>query len=201
MIEVPYLSYEQLKRAAEVTLESSSSYRGIPVDVELIVERDFGIEIIPFRGLQERFGIDAFISQDARTISVDEFVLENRLNRYRFSLAHELGHHVLHATILKSLSFPTIQEWKSQIGQIPEREYSFLEYQANTFANCLLLPSKELAERFQQALAIVRENGIDPAAHPEVCLDAIGTGLGKQFKVSREAVLNRLKNKFESFEL
>ena len=201
MIEVPFLSYEQLKRTAEMTLESSRSARQIPVDIELLVERDFGIEIIPFRGLQERFGIDAFISQDAKSISVDEFVLENRINRYRFSLAHELGHRVLHDAILKSLSFPTIQAWKSQMSQIPEREYSFLEYQANTFANCLLLPSKELAESFQRALAIVRENGIEPAAHPEVCLDSISTGLGKQFKVSREAVLNRLKNKFESFEL
>lgn len=132
MIEVPYLSYEHLKRAAENTLAGSAFSSRFPVDIELIVEKDFGIEVIPFRGLQDRFSFDAFISQDAKTISVDEFVLEKRINRYRFSLAHELGHRVLHEEILQALSFPTIQEWKSQIGLIPEREYGFLEYQANT---------------------------------------------------------------------
>ena len=140
MIDVPFLSYEQLKRTAETTLGDSASAGRIPVDIELIVERDFRIEIIPFRGLQDRFSIDAFISQDAKSISVDEFVLENRITRYRFSLAHELGHRVLHERILKSMNFPTIQDWKSQIGQIPEREYRFLEYQANTFANAYFCP-------------------------------------------------------------
>jgi hypothetical protein len=40
------------------------------------------MDVVPIRGLQGSFNIDAFISSDMSTICVDEFVLENRLNRY-----------------------------------------------------------------------------------------------------------------------
>jgi hypothetical protein len=90
-MNVPFLSYDQLKaEAAQVLLQSSYASR-FPVAIELIVERDFKMDVVPIRGLQTAFNIDAFISRDMTTISVDEFVLENRLYRYRFSLAHGLG--------------------------------------------------------------------------------------------------------------
>ena len=97
------------------------------------------------------------------------------------------------------MNFPTIQDWKSQIGQIPEREYRFLEYQANTFANCLLLPSIDLDARFQKAVVQIRQAGLSPTDYPDECMDAICTGLGKQFEVSSNAVHNRLNNKHEDF--
>lgn len=134
------------------------------------------------------------------TISVDEFVLENRLNRYRFSLAHELGHRVLHSEILQSMDFDSVADWKSQITQFPERAYGFLEYQANTFANCLLVPSKKLDEQFDKAIHRIKSAGLSPTKFPDECLDAIATELGKQFEVSREVILNRLTNKHENFQ-
>jgi hypothetical protein len=171
-----------------------------PVAIELIVEQDFEMDVVPIRGLQTAFNIDAFISRDMTTISVDEFVLENRLNRYRFSLAHELGHRVLHREILREMEYETIEEWKSQIIEFPEKQYGFLEYQANTFANCPLLPPKPLDRSFDLAVEKIRAAGLNPAVFPDVCLDSIATGLGKQFEVSRDVVLNRLTNKHENFQ-
>lgn len=199
-MNVPFLSYDQLKAEAARVLSQSSYASRFPVAIELIVERDFEIEIIPIPGLQNAFNIDAFISHDLTTISVDEFVLENRLNRYRFSLAHELGHHALHREVLGPMRFKSIQEWKSQILQFPEREYGFLEYQANTFANCLLVPSEILDHLFDEALQKIKAAGLNPTEHPDECLDSIATGLGKQFEVSRDVVLNRLTNKHEDFQ-
>ncbi len=82
----------------------------------------------------------------------------------------------------------------------PDREYGFLEYQANTFANCLLIPADELDRRFAKAIEQIKVVGLNPADYPDECLDSIATGLGKQFEVSRDAILNRLTNKHEDFE-
>lgn len=199
-MDVPFISYDQLKAEAARVLSQSSYASRFPVAIELIVERDFKMDIVPIRGLQTAFNIDAFVSRDMTTISVDEFVLENRLYRYRFSLAHELGHRVLHQEILGAMEFESIEQWKSQIVQFPEREYGFLEYQANTFANCLLVPAVSLDRRFDTAVQQIKVAGLNPADYPDECLDSIATGLGKQFEVSRDVVLNRLTNKHEDFQ-
>ena len=197
-MDVPFLSYDQLKADAANVLSQSRYVDRFPVAIELIVEQDFEMDVVPIRGLQTAFNIDAFISRDMTTISVDEFVLENRLNRYRFSLAHELGHRVLHREILREMEYETIEEWKSQIIEFPEKQYGFLEYQANTFANCPLLPPKPLDRSFDLAVEKIRAAGLNPAVFTDGCLDSIATGLGKQFEVSRDVVLNRLTNKHEN---
>lgn len=199
-MDVPFLSYDALKAAATRTLSASNYANHFPVAIEMIVERDFRMDVVPIRGLQNAFNIDAFISRDLTTISVDEFVLENRLNRYRFTLAHELGHRVLHGDILRAMEFASIKDWKSQITEFPEREYGFLEYQANTFANCLLVPAEELDRRFADSVEQVKSAGLSPADYPDECLDSIATGLGKQFEVSRDVILSRLTNKHEDFQ-
>ncbi|MEX1027553.1 MAG: ImmA/IrrE family metallo-endopeptidase [Candidatus Paceibacterota bacterium] len=199
-MHVPFLSYDRLKAEAASTLSKSHVCDRFPIAIELIVERDYEMEVVPIRGLQDAFNIDAFISRDTTIISVDEFVLEKRLNRYRFSLAHELGHRVLHREILQTMAFESIEDWKSQAAQIPEREYGFLEYQANTFANCLLVPADKLDERFEQAVDQIRTAGLNPAEYPDECMDSISTGLGRQFEVSRNVIQNRLTNKHEDFE-
>lgn len=193
MIEVPYLSYERLKELAENVLEQSSYSDSFPVDIEMIVEDDFEMDIIPIRGLKTSYDIDAFISKDLQTITVDETVLESRRNRYRFSLAHELGHRVLHEDILSSIDFETTAQWKECINSIPTREYGFLEYQANTFANAILIPSSQLHSRFADAIEQIRAAGMDPKQQADTCLDYVATGLGKQFCVSAEAMTIRIE--------
>lgn len=192
MIDVPFLSYETLKRHAEGVLQSSSAKQVFPVDIEIIVESDFEIEIIPIRGLQAAYQIDAFLSKDLTTISVDDAVLETRLNRYRFSLAHELGHRVLHSQILKNVEFDTIASWKLCVSTFPDRQYGFLEYQANTFANALLVPQSELERRFAKCIGAVRDANLSPEDYPNECLDYISSALGKQFQVSAETMRIRL---------
>ena len=79
-MNVPFLSYDQLKaEAAQVLLQSSYASR-FPVAIELIVERDFKMDVVPIRGLQTAFNIDAFISRDMTTISVDVFCLTRKWN-------------------------------------------------------------------------------------------------------------------------
>lgn len=193
MIEVPFLSYPDLKQRAEEVLAQSSYHDVFPVEVELIVEKDFRIDIIPIVGLHHGFGIDAFISKNLREIRVDEYVLDNFEARYRFTLAHELGHHVLHPEIIASIPFTSISEWKDCMANFPEKQYGFLEYQANTFANALLVPQAELESRFFAMVDRIRQGGLEPKEYPDECMETISTELGKQFRVSRMTMLIRLE--------
>jgi hypothetical protein len=199
-MNVPFLSYDDIKAAAAATLSNSDYADRFPVAIEMIVERTFRMDVVPMPGLRRWFNIDAFISQDLQTLSVDESVMENCLARYRFSLAHELGHRVLHADILGAMRFSSVSEWKTRMEQFPDKDYRYLEYQANVFANCLLVPADQLDGRFEDALARIRHGGINPAEHTDICLDALCDELGPQFEVSPSVIGYRLKNKGEDFQ-
>lgn len=133
-LSAPFLQYDALGRKAEAFLQQYHPDRTLPVPIEVIVERDFGMDIVPMPGLQEAFDTVAFITRDLTEIRVDQYVLQWRPNRYRFSLAHELGHRILHADVFRELDFRNIESWKEVVMSIPEREYGFLEFHANSFA-------------------------------------------------------------------
>jgi len=70
--------------------------RVIPVPIEEIAEFKLGVNIIPIPNLQKTFEVEGFISSDLQNIYVDQFILYERPTRYRFTLAHEIGHIFLH---------------------------------------------------------------------------------------------------------
>ena len=126
----PILSYDDLRKKAAEFLERYHPSGEIPVPIELIAERDFGIDIVPVPGLQgvlrsNDFGVVGFITSDLKEIHVDECVFENRENRYRFTIAHELGHAVLHRDIYEKASFDSIEAWKEFINNIPDDDHGW----------------------------------------------------------------------------
>lgn len=134
-LPVPHLSYEQLRDQADSVLAKHHPSRQIPVPIEQILEFGFEVMIIPLPGLQSVHEVDAFLSKDCRRVYVDNSVLEHRSpNRYRFSLAHELGHMVLHQEVFAAISFSTAEGWKRAIREMPESDREWLEWQAYSFA-------------------------------------------------------------------
>ena len=99
----PVLSYEDINNRAEDFLREHKRNDTLPVDIETIVEFDLGLNIFPFPNLQETFDIEGFISGDLTVIYVDEFIYNHRLSRYRFTLAHEMGHVVFHSDLISSI--------------------------------------------------------------------------------------------------
>jgi hypothetical protein len=147
--KAPYFRDDHLRSQAEAFLARYHPTHSIPVPIEQIVDVSLGIDIVPMPGLQNLIDTVACLSQDMKTIYVDDFIYNKRPNRFRFSLAHEIGHCVLHADIFHQLSFDTIDEWKSIItNEIPEKEYGFIEYHANAFAGLILVPSDKLKDVF-----------------------------------------------------
>ncbi|MBS3918141.1 MAG: hypothetical protein KG012_04570 [Deltaproteobacteria bacterium] len=93
-IIAPILSYDDINKHAEDFLWKHKRNEIFPVDIEAIAEFDLGLNIFPFPNLQVIFDIEGFISGDLNVIYVDEFIYYQRPARYRFTLAHEIGHYV-----------------------------------------------------------------------------------------------------------
>lgn len=193
--KAPYYSKTELQSHAAKFLEKHNPTFEIPVQIEFIIESDFGMDIVPVPGLQSGFDIVAFITQDMKEIRVDEYVYLNRLNRYRFSLAHELAHRILHPGLWDKVHFSDIETWKATIEEsIPEKEYGYIEFHANFFAGQVLVPTNELNDKYEECILRVREAGLDPTDEVSGAIDVIESHLGRYFEVSREVIHRRLQH-------
>lgn len=191
-IPVPYIGDERMRAIAEEFLTNHHPSRKLPVPIEEIIEFQYGIDIIPMPGFHVNFEVDGFISTDLTEIRVDKAVYDARnKNRYRFTLAHELSHVVLHGDIYKQLKYGTVAEWKESRNMIPEREYSRLEFQANFLAGLILVPGDKLREAFQEASAHAEKVGIDIHQARSEAWDAIENWLATRFGVSTGVINHR----------
>ena len=141
-----FKSPEQINSVAESFLDRYSPSKTIPIQIEEIIELQLQLDIIPVPGLKDSFekvgDIDAFISSDFRSITVDEYIQEHRNSRYRFTLAHEIGHMLLHGYLYSQFKFNSIADWTAAIKEMPIEERSRVEWQADEFAGRLLVPRR-----------------------------------------------------------
>jgi hypothetical protein len=118
----------------------------VPVEIEDIIEIKLKIDIIPLPSLQKLCDTDALITSDWKSILVDDerFSDDRYKNRLRFSLAHEIGHFILHRDIYTDFKIKNVEGFYRFIEEVPQEEYGYLETQANKFASYLLLPRDRL---------------------------------------------------------
>lgn len=144
-IKIPFLKNSILAENAEKFKEKFWD-SSIPVDVEYIIDVKLKIDVIPSPGLYTQCNIDALIASSWQAIYIDKdkYLDERYQNRLRFSLAHEIGHFVLHKKIYGNFRIHSPRNFYDFLNEIPQEQYSYLETQANKFANYLLLPREKL---------------------------------------------------------
>ena len=98
---VPYLSDENLRQHADDFQKEFNLPKHLPVPIDRIAEFGFGIDIIPIPGIERAFDVVGFISRDLTEIRVDERVYKFQEARYRFTVAHELSHAILHRDVFQ----------------------------------------------------------------------------------------------------
>jgi hypothetical protein len=191
--KAPYFSKDELRLRAADFLARHNPRGSIPVPIDYIIERDFDMDIVPMPGLQDNFDVVAFITRDLREIRVDEYVYLHRVARYRFSIAHELAHRILHPELWQAIEFHDIRGWKKAIAEsIPEREYGFVEFHANFFAGLVLVPAADLESQLRACLNTATAQGIDPSDEATGARDLIEGYLGRAFEVSRDVIHRRV---------
>ena len=154
-MRVPWISKEKINHRALSLLDD---YRGMtgytvapPIPVENIIEQHLNVKIgfIDFEshlGLEDVLG--ATYVQD-RLICINEKLLDDRSEgRLSFTLAHETGHWMLHRHLIKPVK-----------DKHPENNTIFcrsvnaglpLEWQADYFASCLLMPETHVRNAFAE---------------------------------------------------
>jgi hypothetical protein len=191
--KAPFFRYEDLRRAAESFLSEYHPGREIPVPIEQIVDLKFGIDIVPMPGLGN-FDTVAYLSHDLMEIRVDEFVYNHRPNRYRFSLAHELGHRLLHADVYRQFRFSDVASWKQVMtSEIPPDQYGYLEYHANSFAGLILVPAAELRQVFFDDVEKGQSNGVNFDEPGTGVRELVEAHLATSFEVSADVIHKRIE--------
>lgn len=154
---------------AEETL-AELNIRSTPIPVEKIA-KGLGAQV-RFSPLDEELSGMIFIKDGVPIIGVNAL---HHPNRQRFTIAHEIGHLVLHRPMITAevhvdKSFPILM--RDAVSATGTQE---IEIAANRFASALLMPS-ELMEEALEGKTIYLDD--------DKTLDA----LAKKFKVSRQAL-------------
>ena len=190
----PYIDQQHCWQEADSFRQQYWSSGLIPVDVLAIAEFDLDLEIRTITRLKEDADIDALLLGDWKTLIVDQqqYQDDRYINRLRFSIAHELGHYVLHRAVYEQIPRGSPDEWISFMRNIPDKEYSFIEYQANEFAGRLLVPEENLRSAFEDVLLEVEKNGMQRHRLTDAFLEYLYTPLADLFAVSPGVIERRL---------
>jgi Zn-dependent peptidase ImmA (M78 family) len=204
----PILSYEDINNHALRFLKEHKADEKLPVTIEEVIEFDLGLDIIPFPGLQRDFDIDGFIAGDLTCIYVDDFIFQHRPARYRFTLAHEIGHFVLHKDLIEGIRPTGVSDWKEFILQIDNETYDWLEWQAYAFAGLLLVPRDHLLQHvkehlkiLQSKIEVIKAKGLPRDSYQEYVINAIASKLIEVYDVSIEVLCKRISKEIEKGNL
>ena len=181
------LSYKQIGEKAENFLSKYHPSLTLPIPIEEIAESQFNIEIVPVIGVKREYDVEASIKSDFSTIFIDYDLYMKHENRTRFTIAHELGHLILHKELFESLKIETTEDLYNLSEKISDKEYSWLEWQAYSFAGQVLVPKNILFKEIEKRLGrLPKEETL------ETIFPLVGD-LSEIFQVSGEVVVRRLQ--------
>lgn len=125
-------------------------------------------------------------------IYVDDYVYSSHPNRYRFSLAHEVAHAVMHQKVFRELAFTDVAGWLRSQEAVSTEAHGWLEWQAYAFAGLVLVPPDALRTRFDATVARVAEQGVSLSEASDAARRMIARVLAREFEVSPSVIEKRL---------
>jgi len=224
--DVPRLAKPRIETVAQRLLHEYEQHRGAvapPIPIDEIVELHLGLTI-EFMDMRQLFGagdVHGALWVRRKRIGVDRSLdpaeSPSKTGRYRFTLAHEAGHWRLHrrrflgrapdVSAARGFSGPA-----SYLSRSGEARMS-IEWQANYFAACLLMPRHLIMAAWEEhfgaprpvTLNLLRErlpgartieaistyNG-DPDRFPDLMFESVSRPLAALFEVSSQAMRIRL---------
>jgi Zn-dependent peptidase ImmA (M78 family) len=209
-LKVPYI---QKGKIADIATRVMISYQAKlghlvkpPIPAEDIIERLLNVKL-NYIDFEEKLGIDGVLGATyvhKRMICINENLLNDKSEgRLAFTCSHEIGHWVLHRKFIHSAD-NSGQEKKTIICRTENARLP-IEWQADYFASCLLMPEEYVKD------AYYRTFGPDPIvlynvnSHYEgpLCFDPCTTNWhlialavnksGKFSNVSKQAMIIRLQ--------
>src|SRR3989344_6719353 len=103
-ITLQRLTYKRIGEIANQFLTNYHPYNSLPIPIEEIAEQKLNLRIHEQMNLKKDYDVDGFLISDLTTIFVDFDLYMKFENRTRFTIAHEIGHFILHGDLFKNLN-------------------------------------------------------------------------------------------------
>lgn len=168
----------------------------IPIDTIHLADVELGLDLIPYDELYSKYRVEAALLADFSGIYVDAEIYDLsakappwKQNRLRFSIAHEIGHLILHRERFEREGFADVEtfiEWSKSLGG---QKYQ-IEMEANEFAGRLLVPRYRLEAELKALEEVARV--IYPNWRHEVQFRlTTAERIGQKFGVCQKSMLAR----------
>lgn len=188
---IPFLSSEELKK------EAKEIYQLQPLQTNdvagEVLAKNFPMIEVRYDNLSQ--GLLGTIDLRNNIITLSEDIISDT-NRVHFTLAHEIGHLVLHRKFLRK-EFSSVDDY-IDISILSDKNIKRMEYQANVFASYLLLPERKF---YYEVALLFKEYSITKGRlylDHQLCnrrnVSLILQRLSRKFQVSQQAIAIRLKN-------
>ncbi len=187
----PFFRPDRLEAIAEEFLREHHPSLRIPVPIEEIVEFGLGLNIVPFPGLRAEFDVDGFLTFVPTTIYVDQLQMERYEPRYRFTLAHEVGHWLLHRDLYVDAGISDLASYIAAYEQMDDGAQNEMEFQARNLGGRILLPRGPFVGALTEVFEPFRPKLPKTADVRQVCA-RLATILAPRFNVSDQVVQTRL---------
>lgn len=181
------LSYPRIGYVADEFLNKYHPSFTLPIPIEEIAEGKLNVEIIPIKSLRQGYDVDGCLDSTLSKIFIDLDLYMKSENRTRFTIAHEIGHLILHGKIFKELNIETEEEIFKLTVNTTDDDYGWLEYQAYAFAGNVLVPKIVLIQEVEKRLGKIPEEKFLPEE-----IFPVSQELLDAFKVSGEVLSRRL---------
>ena len=183
-----YRLYELERIATEALLGGERCLKGRRVDIERLILEKFRLKIETLVDLRRRWDTYAFIDTTGTVIFIDaDLMNEARLDKkYRFTLAEELAHFLIHRHLFENCRTVEIR-LKIEEG-LDERTRACMESNAKALASAILMP-KATVEPLVESLAGELVDG-----QGRILVDQLVSALAGEYDVNFQAAKRRMIN-------
>lgn len=168
-MDVPYLEKDEIRAAArDLRRRAFADDSPVPVDLEILAfdylyaEHDVEVYVDQPLAPENEKDVLGVTYPEKNEIHVDSQLADEHYGRFRFTIAHEIGHWMLHRPLYldedgqeggsrQQADEPRIVTLRRDVEESDEeRDYNPAEWQANFFAIWLLLPDDALRQEFDR---------------------------------------------------
>jgi len=192
----PILTWKQIEAAAVAFCEQHAvAQRSFPLDLEELASFDLSIDIRIVDGLIEDCGSPAQIALEdgCPVITVDAAQYHANTGYYRYSLAHEIAHWLLHREWLTGVYklIHSVSDWKDVLRSISEEDYRWIESQAEECAAYLVAPPAVFDPFLQDQIDLVRPYAT--SLGPQEILPYLANPVCQKFGITAAAAQARIR--------
>ncbi|MDR1235818.1 MAG: ImmA/IrrE family metallo-endopeptidase [Holosporaceae bacterium] len=190
MYKMPYRSEQEIDDVVKRFLQDLE-IKEPPVDIELIAEK-LGLRIVPIFSTVR--GLKGHLSVNVSEIGINgRFFEDGKDNIYRFTVAHEIAHYILHKDFYLDFMGASYDDWcefYAEHNHVIDRA----ERQADIFASFVLLPTDMIKKDVDHYSLIFQVLKTFSKNEEDLRNDKIEYEISRKYRVALKTAQIRLKH-------